>query len=145
MDDNITTIELRVRGYHLDGYGHVNHARYLEFLEEGRWDYFDHHAALMDQLRDGQIAFVVVNLNIDYRAAAVAGDDLVVETQLAEVGSRSAKMVQEIRRRSDQQRVCRAVLTFVLLNVAENSAMTIEGSLRESLSALVAAQKSQSA
>ena len=28
---------LTVRGYHLDGYGHVNNARYLEFYEEGRW------------------------------------------------------------------------------------------------------------
>ncbi|MBR9800156.1 MAG: thioesterase, partial [Gammaproteobacteria bacterium] len=24
---------LTVRGYHLDGYGHVNNARYLEFYE----------------------------------------------------------------------------------------------------------------
>ncbi|GEN25977.1 hypothetical protein HCU01_39260 [Halomonas cupida] len=135
-----TRVELRVRGYHLDGYGHVNHARYLEFLEEGRWDYFDHHAALMEQLRHGHIAFVVVNLNIDYRAAAVAGDDLAVETRLAEIGSRSAKMAQRIVRRSDGQLVCRAVLTFVLLDVAENRAVTLEGSLRESLSALVAGE-----
>ncbi len=35
---NPTTI--RIRGYHLDGYGHVNNARYLEFLEEARWAYF---------------------------------------------------------------------------------------------------------
>lgn len=26
--------QIHVRGYHLDGYGHVNNARYLEFLEE---------------------------------------------------------------------------------------------------------------
>jgi acyl-CoA thioesterase FadM len=35
------TIKLTVRGYHLDGYNHVNNARYLEFLEEARWQYFD--------------------------------------------------------------------------------------------------------
>lgn len=28
--------EIIVRGYHLDGYQHVNNARYLEFLEEDR-------------------------------------------------------------------------------------------------------------
>ena len=139
-NNKATRVQLRVRGYHLDGYGHVNHARYLEFLEEGRWDYFDHHAALMEQLRHGHIAFVVVNLNIDYRAAAVAGDDLAVETRLAEIGSRSAKMAQRIVRRSDGQLVCRAVLTFVLLDVAENRAVTLEGSLRESLSVLIAGE-----
>lgn len=30
-------MKLTVRNYHLDGYGHVNNARYLEFLEEARW------------------------------------------------------------------------------------------------------------
>ena len=29
--------QIKVRGYHLDGYQHVNNARYLEFLEEARW------------------------------------------------------------------------------------------------------------
>jgi len=25
---------IRIRNYHLDGYGHVNNARYLEFLDK---------------------------------------------------------------------------------------------------------------
>ncbi len=33
----IHTTEIKIRGYHLDLYGHVNHARYLEFLEDARW------------------------------------------------------------------------------------------------------------
>lgn len=28
--------QIKVRGYHLDVYQHVNNARYLEFLEEAR-------------------------------------------------------------------------------------------------------------
>ena len=30
------TTQMKVRGFHEDRFGHVNHARYLEFLEEGR-------------------------------------------------------------------------------------------------------------
>ena len=33
----VSTIEIKVRGYHVDIYGHVNNARYVEFLEEARW------------------------------------------------------------------------------------------------------------
>ena len=29
--------EIKIRGYHTDLYQHVNNARYLEFLEEGRY------------------------------------------------------------------------------------------------------------
>ncbi len=32
-----STINIRVRGYHVDLFRHVNNARYLELLEEGRW------------------------------------------------------------------------------------------------------------
>jgi thioesterase III len=33
----VHTIDIKVRGYHLDVFSHVNNARYLEFLEEARW------------------------------------------------------------------------------------------------------------
>ena len=33
--------KIKVRGYHIDLYGHVNNARYLEFLEEARWAMLD--------------------------------------------------------------------------------------------------------
>src|SRR5690554_7961383 len=90
MDHRISRVAMRVRGYHLDGYGHVNNARYLEFLEEGRWGYFDDRPALARRLTRGDVAFVAVNLNIDYREAAVAGDDLEVRTRRSALGARSA-------------------------------------------------------
>ncbi len=137
MDPRSTRTTLRVRGYHLDGYGHVNNARYLEFLEEGRWAYFDARPELFVRLQRGDIAFVAVNLNIDYCAAAVAGDDLAIDSRLCELGSRSARMAQEIRRVDDDALVSRATITFVLLDVAANRAIPIEGELRSLLAPLV--------
>ncbi len=139
MDDRRSTVSLRVRGYHLDGYGHVNNARYLEFLEEGRWSFFDERPALGEVVRRGEVAFVVVNLNIDYRRAATAGDELEVATALAELGSRSARMHQEVRRARDGKIVASADITFVLLDVATNKAVSIAGELREALAPLVVA------
>ena len=140
MDSRVSTTRLRVRGYHLDGYGHVNNARYLEFLEEGRWGYFDDRQGLARRLMGGELAFVAVNLNIDYRQAAVAGDDLEILTRLSAVGGRSAKMSQEIRRVRDGALVSAATLTFVLLDVAANQAVPIEGEIRALLEPLVMEQ-----
>ncbi|WP_016856472.1 acyl-CoA thioesterase [Halomonas smyrnensis] len=139
MDDPRSTVSLRVRGYHLDGYGHVNNARYLEFLEEGRWSFFDERPALGEVVGRGKVAFVVVNLNIDYRRAASAGDELEIVTGLAELGSRSARMRQDIRRARDGKTVASADITFVLLDVATNKAVSISGELREALAPLVVA------
>lgn len=137
MDSRISRTSLRVRGYHLDGYGHVNNARYLEFLEEGRWAYFDDRPELLRRLQRGDVAFVAVNVNIDYCAAAVAGDDLEIASRICELGRRSARMAQEIHRRSDDALVSRATITFVLLDVAANRAIPIEGELHDLLAPLV--------
>lgn len=137
MDNRISRVTLRVRGYHLDGYGHVNNARYLEFLEEGRWGYFDDRPELARHFASGNPALVAVNLNINYRQAAVAGDDLEVLTRIAELGSRSARMYQEIRRLGDGKQVADADLTFVLLDVRAQQSMAIAGETRRVLEPLV--------
>ncbi|WP_081135436.1 MULTISPECIES: acyl-CoA thioesterase [unclassified Halomonas] len=135
MSEAISSVTMRVRGYHLDGYGHVNNARYLEFMEEGRWAFFDEHPQLMKQLHQAKRAFVVVNLNIDYRAAALQGDDLTVQTGIIDVSERSALCHHRIVRQ-DGSVVAQADLTFVLLDMQQNRAATIEGDVREALMGL---------
>lgn len=63
---------IKVRGYHLDVYQHVNNARYLEFLEEARWEWLENEAGFR-WMTENNIAFIVVNININYRSPAVLG------------------------------------------------------------------------
>ena len=39
-----STITIKARGHHVDAFGHVNHGRYVEFLEGARWAFFDQHS-----------------------------------------------------------------------------------------------------
>ncbi|MCA8864639.1 MULTISPECIES: acyl-CoA thioesterase [unclassified Halomonas] len=135
MSTSLSRVHLRVRGYHLDGYGHVNNARYLEFMEEGRWDFFDQHPEMIKELHQAGRAFVVVNLNIDYLAAAVHGDDLEIMTGIVEIGERSGVCHHRIVRK-DGTVIARADLTFVLLDMRANKAAAIEAEVREALVAL---------
>ena len=86
-------MNVRVRNYHLDGYGHVNNARYLEFLEEARWAFFEEHGLLSEI--DG-LMLVVVRTDIRYRHAAVEGDILRFEGRLKELTSRHIILTQNI-------------------------------------------------
>lgn len=135
MTTSLSRVRLRVRGYHLDGYGHVNNARYLEFMEEGRWDFFDQHPEMIKELHQAGQAFVVVNLNIDYLAAARHGDDLDIRTGIVDVGERSGLCHHRIIRK-DGTLIAQADLTFVLLDMRANKAAAIEGTVRDTLSTL---------
>lgn len=129
------TISIKVRGYHLDLYGHVNNARYLEFLEEARWSFFEERGDLPWFLQSG-LALVVVNINIDYLHPATMGDRLSVETAVKSVGQRSSVIHQRVLRAGSDRVVAEADVTFVAYDGKAGRAVEIDGKLRELLCAL---------
>lgn len=116
-----------VRGYHLDLYGHVNNARYLEFLEEARWAMFERVMDPMEWVEKG-LGFVIVNLAINYRHGSTLGDVLRVETHLGEIGKRSVGIHQDIYRQ-DNTLVADAKLVFVVLDLHTQKACPLEGEI----------------
>ena len=105
--------EIKVRAYHTDLFGHVNHARYIEFLEEGRWSYFENNGQLMDQFDEKGIGHAMVNLNINYRKGAVLGDTLQVETGVRRASKRSVTMFQNICLSNSNEIIAEAEVTLV--------------------------------
>ncbi|WP_034912794.1 MULTISPECIES: thioesterase family protein [Erwinia] len=123
---------IKVRGYHLDVYQHVNNARYLEFLEEARWAWLEQTEAF-NWLTENQFAFVVVNININYRRPAVLGDVLHVNSTLLELGRKSGVIGQTVTLAPGGETVADAALTFVCIDLRTQKAQPIEGELKQRL------------
>lgn len=70
---------IRVRGYELDSYGHVNNAVYLQYLEQGRWEFMK-DKYLLDQIEREELMLVIIETHIKYMREARMFDDLYVET-----------------------------------------------------------------
>ncbi len=128
-------VEIVVRGYHLDLYGHVNNARYLEFLEEGRWALLEDRGGLAAFTGRG-LAFYVVRIAINYRLPASIGDILEIETGLASVGRRSAVLSQVVRRAGDRATVADAEVTFCVADSRTGKALPLDGETRDLLDTL---------
>lgn len=127
---------IKVRGYHLDVYQHVNNARYLEFLEEARWDGLEQEEGFQ-WMTANRIAFVVVNININYRRPAVLGDLLKVSSQVQQLNGKSGVLSQIVTLEPEGQVVADAQITFVCIDLNTQKALPLEGELRERLSAMV--------
>ena len=104
--------EIKIRGYHLDIFRHVNNARYLEFLEEGRWAFIDANPQVFDRLNG--LTFFVVNININYRRPASLGDMIEIQTRLSKIGNTSGVMRQEIYNKINSELIVDADITFVI-------------------------------
>lgn len=125
--------EIPIRGYHLDFYQHVNNARYLEFLEEARWNYFSDtfDTALFEK---NGLAFVIVNININYRMPAVLGDVVCIECSIKKVGSKSVTVYQKLTEKTSGKFIADADVTFVILDIKANKAIPVSDEIKEMFS-----------
>lgn len=127
-----STTKIKVRGYHADLYGHVNNARYLEMLEEARWSHYEGRVDY-DVFKENGWAFVIVNININYRKPAVPGDTVRIETQYKAHGSRSMTLHQTVYLNETDTVSADADITFVVLDAKSGKVMPIEGDLLDIL------------
>jgi len=123
---------IKVRGYHLDVYQHVNNARYLEFLEEARWAWLERMEAF-HWMNNNRLAFVVVNININYRRPAVLGDLLAINSQLLQLGGKSGVIGQTVTLQPTGEAIADATLTFVCIDLRTKKAQPMTGELEQKM------------
>lgn len=104
---------IKIRGYHCDSYGHVNNSRYLELLEEARWDFLDQENRI-EHFKNLGLQFFIVNININYRKALILGDEIKINVSLLEHGNTSITLKQEITRNNEL--AADALIKFVLFD-----------------------------
>ena len=119
------TCSKKVRGFHCDAYGHVNNARYLEFLEEARWTAFEEDKVVeaFDALG---LQFFVVNITIRFKSPVLPETTIDITTSLGETKRKTISFIQEIH--VDGNLSTSAEVTFVLFDKNTQRAVMINES-----------------
>src|SRR5437868_8611088 len=94
-----TSLEIVVRPTEIDVNGHVNNAKYVEYLEWGREEWYERNGLPYDRLLGLGAVTVAVNVNLNLRRECRQGDSLIVSTRPERLGRTSFAVRQEIRRR----------------------------------------------
>lgn len=125
---------VRVRGYHCDFYGHVNNARYLELLEEARWQWAE---SVMDlpAWQAAGFGFVVAAIDIRYRRPAPAGMLLRVCSNIARLDAKFGVFRQEVREAEGGGLLAEADVTFAVVDTRTGRALPLEGRADEPFTA----------
>ncbi|GAA5786274.1 thioesterase [Chitiniphilus shinanonensis] len=129
---------IKVRGYHLDLYGHVNNARYLEFLEEARWNMMEQGGHL-DWFMQQRLALVISRIDIQYKRPATMGDELLVDSVLSALAERHGVVTQRIVRADNGKLVAQADVTFAVIHPDQPGAQPMTGEIAERLGAMLEA------
>jgi YbgC/YbaW family acyl-CoA thioester hydrolase len=91
-------LPIRPRFGELDPYNHVNHSVYVAWFEAARCEALESIGLALHSLAERGLQIVVVDLAVKYRKPARAGDDLVVETAVTEIGGVTSTWSQRLVR-----------------------------------------------
>ena len=110
-------LEAVVRCTEIDVNGHVNNAKYVEYLEWGREEWYERQGLPYDRLQGLGAATVVVNINLNLRRPCRQGDRLRVRTWPERRGRTSFVLAQRIDK-EDGETVADARVTLVTIDPA---------------------------
>lgn len=131
---------LRIKGYHCDAYGHVNNARYLELLEEARWDYLA--PAIEEKFFEKRhLLFIVVNINIAYKKSILPNQDVLIRISDIIYNNKSFVITQKITDDSAKILFSKAEVTFVLLDSKTGKPATVSDEVKSKFQELEQQQK----
>jgi thioesterase-3 len=123
------TLDIVVRSTEIDVNGHVNNAKYLEYLEWGREEWYERAGLHYDVFSGMGIQTVTVNININYRKECRQGDRLSIVTRPEKVGRTSYVLRQEIRNHSGE--LCAdALVTSVTMDIKTRKSREVPAELR---------------
>lgn len=107
----------QIRESHLDTFGHVNNAKYLELFEEARWEMITSRGFGLEQIREQQQGPVILKADVSFRRELRNREAIRIETQLKEYRGLIGKLYQAIYRQ-DGELACDGLLTIAMWDLA---------------------------
>jgi acyl-CoA thioester hydrolase len=120
----------RVRFRDLDGFGHVNNAVFLTYLEEARNALLSHLGLAR---RVAEIAMILARVEIDFRAQVEVGDELEIGVRPARLGTKSFDLEYELH--VGDRVVAEARTVLVGFDYEANATMELPDDWKRSLAA----------
>ncbi len=110
------TYELLIHEQHLDTFGHVNNATYLEILEEARWDLITRNGYGLDEVHRRRIGPVVLEVRLRFRRELRNRQRITIRSWLESYSGKVGRLEQQIL--DDSGNVCcEAVFTIGLFDL----------------------------
>ncbi len=105
---------LDVRGYEIDGYGHVNHAVYINYMEYARWKMLEEESIGLKNFTEWKRWPIISAIEMKYLKPCYLGDKLEVRSKVIE-HSRARLIIEQEIYRADAP-VAKGTVQVVIVN-----------------------------
>lgn len=95
-DNTVFEYELLIQESHLDSFGHVNNAVYVELYEEARWDFITKNGFGLDYIQQHQKGPVILDLKVRFRRELKNRERVKILSQTVKVSGKTMVLEQSI-------------------------------------------------
>jgi thioesterase III len=109
--------DLLIREQHLDTFGHVNNAKYLEILEEARWELITANGYGLAEVVRRRLGPTIVEINLRFQRELRNRQRIKIKTWIDSYPGKVGRLVQQIWDQ-DGNLCCEGVFVIGLFDVA---------------------------
>ncbi|MCD8539058.1 MAG: thioesterase family protein [Leadbetterella sp.] len=96
MANRIFEYGMIIKEFHLDTFGHVNNATYLQIYEEARWQFITENGYGLEKIKATGLGPVILELNIRFMRELRLREKITIHSQTGEYSSKVGTIKQWI-------------------------------------------------
>lgn len=109
---------LQIIESHLDTFGHMNNATYLQILEQARWELITQRGFGLDKIKQTGLGPTILEIKIQFLRELVNREQVTITTQCTEYNGKVGKIRQEIIK-ANSEVACTAEFTVGLFDTKQ--------------------------
>ena len=110
------TYELLIRESHLDTFGHMNNATYLDLFEEARWELITNNGYGLKKIRETGLGPVILEINLEFKKEIRLRERIRIETECLDYTGKVSTIEQRMINEKGEV-CCRAKFVFGLFDL----------------------------
>ncbi len=120
MEDNtIFEYEVLIREFHLDSFGHVNNAVYVQLYEEARWDFITKNGFGLDFIQKNQVGPVILDLKVRFKRELKNRDLVKITSKTVSIMSSKIMVIEQAILNADGKVASDATFTVGFFDMKE--------------------------
>lgn len=93
--------EVLIQEHHLDSFGHVNNAAYLQLYEEARWDFITKNDFGLDYIQKHQIGPVILDLRVRFKREIKNRERILIRSRIVEITNAKIQVLEQVMVKAD--------------------------------------------
>ena len=85
IENEVFEYQKKILEHHLDTFGHVNNATYLEIFEEARWDFLTLGGFGMSRIQKEKVGPVILDISMSLKKEILNRENIIIKSQMKEV------------------------------------------------------------